>query len=159
MWDNTKSRRARMSSMAQQSTAIAMQDTAWLYNAPQFPNAIAWSPDDNLLAVAAGHSVVVCSPADVTGPRALAELQADAGALAPGCKPDDYESNLSLALACAAESRSHEQFAQQAREAGWRIAGSLTHECASAEQQRRRPLRLRCRQRQRLRQPHATARP
>ena len=42
------------------------EDSWSLYVAPSYGNAIAWS-EDNLLAVASGAGVLICSPSDLGG--------------------------------------------------------------------------------------------
>lgn len=78
-------------------------DAAWLYSSPAYPNSICWS-QDNLIAVAAGHTVSILNPADVQGPKAfvLHHVQPSTEALDVQCKPAHPQSVPPLVLAVAA---------------------------------------------------------
>jgi hypothetical protein len=64
-----------------------MHDHTWLYNAPACPGAVAWS-EENILAVAAGHTVVLLAPGYLDGPRGFAVARDGSAASAPACVVD-----------------------------------------------------------------------
>lgn len=101
-----------------------MYDTGWLFNAPAFAPAIAWS-QDNLLAVAAGHTVVLLSPGALAGPRAfLGDKDVNISALHCGCMPKGFSSNLPFLLNTATEVRSIETgYKAAVRSLAWSPAG------------------------------------
>ncbi len=80
----------------------------WLYNVPAYYDSVKWS-EDNLLAVAGGHTVVVLSPAHLQGPRShLSTRTPEIDALTAGCIPSNYDESLHLSLACLGEIQSQE---------------------------------------------------
>lgn len=84
-------------------------DHFWLYNEPAYPNAVQWS-QDNLLAVAAAHSVVILSPADLAGPRAFTVAKEfDVGPLQVDAVPRNYPSNWRFQFAAIIENTIKEQ--------------------------------------------------
>jgi hypothetical protein len=112
-----------------------LADEMWLYNAPAFHNAIAWS-DDNVLAVAAGPAVAILSAADLGGARHYAPLPVQepprAGAAAAAkdkdaprpptllrCRPRAAASSASLPLVLLADGDA----AATARAVAWSPAG------------------------------------
>lgn len=103
---------------------VAMYDSAWLFNAPAFANAIEWS-DDNHLAVAAEHSVVILNPGNLKGPRAyLGEKDASIDALECGCMPAELGSNFQFLMSCATEVRSEELgYKARVRSLSWSPVG------------------------------------
>ena len=69
-----------------------------LYARPTYPDAVKWS-DDNLLAVASGPSVVICSVSDLSGPRSFTNCAVqDLPHLLADKIPDDHASNLHFHL-------------------------------------------------------------
>lgn len=69
-------------------------------NHPPCPvDAVKWS-EDNLVAVASGHTAVITSPADITGPRAYAAIRPDGMPTDLGCKPGEYEDSVPIGLSC-----------------------------------------------------------
>ncbi len=96
----------------------------WLYNVPEHYDAIHWS-EDNLIAVAAGHTVVVLSPAQLQGPRShLSTRTPEIEPLIAGCKPKNYDSSLHLALALYGEMQAQEFGAKSTvRAVAWSPAG------------------------------------
>jgi hypothetical protein len=101
-----------------------MDDSVWLYNVPEFYDAIQWS-EDNLIAVAAGHTVVVLSPAELQGPRSHLSMPApETEPLQAGCKPSNYDSSLHLALALYGEMHAQESSTKSTvRAVAWSPAG------------------------------------
>ena len=82
------------------ASLASLHDHFWLYQQPELPDAIHWS-QDNHLAVAAGHTVVILNPSHLAGPRGYVAIpQADyTGSLCAGCRPADPESCLHALLA------------------------------------------------------------
>lgn len=80
-----------------------MADHYWTYNAPQHPQSVQWS-QDNLLAVAAAHTVVVLHPGDLSGPRGYVAVKGlDAGPLQVGCLPEEHQTSWHFHLAAFTE--------------------------------------------------------
>ncbi len=81
-----------------------MHDHHWLYNAPSCIGAVRWS-EDNHLAVAAAHSVVLLNPGAIAGARAWAStpqgLELDA--MQVDGVPKDLESSAQLVWAVGKE--------------------------------------------------------
>lgn len=104
----------------------AMGDQHGLPHAPCAVDAVKWS-EDNLIAVVAGRTVVISSPADITGPRGFAVLASSssvggsAGLL--GCKPDKPDDSVPLGLACMVETGPLSQAAAAVRALAWSPAG------------------------------------
>jgi hypothetical protein len=119
--------KTRRASLAAVCATGSMHDHYWLYNTPQYANALRWS-EDNLIAVAGAHTVVVVNPCDFGGPRAFtAEKQADNSAINPGCQPDTEECNSHFLIACLAETRSKDVLNKNAvRSIDWSPSG-CTH--------------------------------
>jgi hypothetical protein len=92
-------------------------------------DAVKWS-EDNLIAVVAGRTVVISSPADITGPRGFAALASSssvggsAGLL--GCKPDKPDDSVPLGLACMVETGPLSQAAAAVRALAWSPSGCTT---------------------------------
>jgi hypothetical protein len=114
---------------------VCLADEAWLYNAPAFHSAVVWS-DDNVLAVAAGTTVVLVSPADLGGARHYVALPQPAAPTAAqlkkgskpaedkepaaGCRPRRAAASATLPLAMLAEG---DGGAVLARAVAWSPAG------------------------------------
>lgn len=84
------------------SKARCMGDQQGLYHAPCPVDAVKWS-EDNLIAVVSGHTAVIASPADITGPRAFISIDTALNPVQLDCKPKEHEDSVSLGLACLAE--------------------------------------------------------
>lgn len=102
-----------------------MHDHFWLYNAPEYLDAVKWS-QDNLLAVAAAHTVVILNPSQLDGARSYVTIrEPDTGALAVGCKPFDPGSSNHFQAAARLELRMKEQlYHTHVRSAAWSPAGA-----------------------------------
>lgn len=76
-----------------------MGDQHPLSHPPCPVDAVKWS-EDNLIAVASGHTAVIASPADITGPRAYAAIRTDSMPAHLGCKPAEHEYSVPIGLSC-----------------------------------------------------------
>eukprot|EP00798_Chlamydomonas_sp_ICE-L_P028355 gene28355-31482_t len=84
---------------------MAGHDHFWLSALPTSPNSIQWS-QDNLLAIAAGHSVTILNPARLDGARGhTATPTPDLDARLVGCVPRDYHTSAALSKTVLAEAR------------------------------------------------------
>lgn len=99
-----------------------MGDQHCLSHAPCAVDAVKWS-EDNLIAVVAGHTVVIASPADLTGPRAYAALGSNSSRVLLGCKPDKHEDSVAIGLACMTETGPSGHTASAVRALSWSPAG------------------------------------
>lgn len=94
-----------------------------LLNYPPCPvDAVKWS-EDNLIAVAAGHTAVIASPADITGPRGYAVIRTDSMPAELGCKPSCYENSVAIGLSCMLQSGPTGHTATSVRGLCWSPAG------------------------------------
>lgn len=107
----------------------SITDVLGLANRPGVADCVSWS-DDGVLAVAAGHSVVLLNPGDLAGPRAFASQgrQCDTTVLlAPGApaKPtaDAHHELVNLRLGAFVSQYPLLQLIMQIRGLAWSPAG------------------------------------
>lgn len=99
-----------------------MQDQHWLYSGPEFHNAVQWS-EDNLIAVAAGRTVVILSPSDLSGPRNYITIKPELNPLVLGCIPEDHANSIPLSILCSTELRFKEAASTVVRAVSWSPIG------------------------------------